>query len=410
MKKNLIVAFTLLTATLSWQCQKEDHTPGETSTLDCVESPDLCQLSQANNEFAFNIFRRLHQSDRDSNLFISPTSIATALTMTLNGAQGTTADEMRQTLTLNGLSQPAVNAAYQTLIDALPNLDHNVSVDMANSIWYRQGFPVKPPFLNTNETFFRSQVNPLDFRSPNAVNTINNWVSNKTRGLIPTIIERIPDNAVMYLINAIYFKGDWRMSFKPAETQNAPFYRTNQPEVSVKMMGFGENVTLPLYTTDTYYAVDLPYGDSVFSMTVLIPRGSNTLEDILNQLDGSSWQQIVQQLHPQEINFRMPKFSMDYEKTLNSVLSSMGMPTAFVGGAADFSGIADAELYIDEVKHKSIIEVTEKGTKAAAVTSVGIGVTSVPIIPVIRADRPFLFAIRENQAGNILFLGKLAQP
>jgi serine protease inhibitor len=400
----------LLSATLSWQCQKEDHTPGETSTLDCVESPDLCQLSQTNNEFAFNIFRRLHQSDRDSNLFISPTSIATALTMTLNGAQGTTADEMRQTLTLNGLSQPAVNAAYQTLIDALPNLDHNVSVDMANSIWYRQGFPVKPPFLNTNETFFRSQVNPLDFRSPNAVNTINNWVSNKTRGLIPTIIERIPDNAIMYLINAIYFKGDWRMSFKPAETQNAPFYRTNQPEVSVKMMGFGENVTLPLYTTDAYYAVDLPYGDSVFSMTVLIPRGSNTLEDILNQLDGSSWQQIVQQLHPQEINFRMPKFSMDYEKTLNSVLSSMGMPTAFVGGAADFSGIADAELYIDEVKHKSIIEVTEKGTKAAAVTSIGIAVTSVPIIPVIRADRPFLFAIRENQAGNILFLGKLVQP
>jgi serpin B len=317
---------------------------------------------------------------------------------------------MRQTLSLGALNQSAVHSAYQTLIDALPLLDHHVNVDMANSIWYRQGFPVKPPFLQTNETYFRSQVNALDFRSPNAVNTINNWVSNNTRGLIPSIVDRIPDNAVMYLINAIYFKGDWRMSFKPAETQDAPFYRLNQPQVSVKMMGFGETVTLPLYTSDAYYAVDLPYGDSVFSMTVLIPRGSNTVEDVLNQLNGASWQQLVQQLNPRDINFRMPRFNMTYEKTLNAVLSSMGMPTAFIGGAADFSGIADAELYIDEVKHKSIIEVTEKGTKAAAVTSVGIGVTSVPIIPDIRADRPFLFAIRENQAGNILFLGKLVQP
>ena len=410
MEKTVLMMVTLMTATLHWQCQKDDHTPGENSNLDCLESPELCQLSQANNEFAFTIFKRLHQADRDSNLFISPTSIATALTMTLHGAQGTTADEMHQTLSLGALNQSAVHSAYQTLIDALPLLDHHVNVDMANSIWYRQGFPVKPPFLQTNETYFRSQVNALDFRSPNAVNTINNWVSNNTRGLIPSIVDRIPDNAVMYLINAIYFKGDWRMSFKPAETQDAPFYRLNQPQVSVKMMGFGETVTLPLYTSDAYYAVDLPYGDSVFSMTVLIPRGSNTVEDVLNQLNGASWQQLVQQLNPREINFRMPRFNMTYEKTLNAVLSSMGMPTAFIGGAADFSGIADAELYIDEVKHKSIIEVTEKGTKAAAVTSVGIGVTSVPIIPDIRADRPFLFAIRENQAGNILFLGKLVQP
>lgn len=410
MKKTFFVILALLPALFGWQCQKEKNKPGPELSFDCAETPTVCELSKANNDFGFKIFKKLHEQDSGENLFISPTSIATALTMTLNGAQGQTADEMKSALELNGFTLDEVNAAYKVMLNTMPSLDNRVDLKMANSIWYREGFSVKPPFLDVNRDYFGSEVNALDFRDPAAKNTINGWVNNKTKGLIDKIIEEIPGNAVMYLINAIYFKGDWTRSFKEDVTQQAPFYRADNSQTPVQMMGYGETVKFPLYTSEAFYAIDLPYGDSVYSMTLLVPRGDNTAAGILPQLNGQTWQQIIAGMSVQEMDLKIPKFKMTYEKTLNQALQSLGIQTAFQPGTANFSNIAEAELYIDEVKHKAFVEVDEKGTKAAAVTSVGIGVTSVPSYPTIILDRPFLFAIRENQAGNVLFLGKLMDP
>ncbi len=410
MKKHVIIALSLASALTGWQCRQDDNSPGLELSFDCTASPQVCELSQANNDFGFKVFKKLHAYEPNKNLFISPTSIATALTMTLNGAKGQTAEEMKSTLELNGFTLEEVNAAYKVLLTTLPALDNDVDIKIANSIWYRKGFAVKPPFLDVNRQYYNSEVEALDFREPAAVNTINNWVKNKTKGLIDKILEQIPDNAVMYLINAVYFKGDWRYTFKSEETRQAPFYRVDNTQTPVDMMGFGRTMKFPLYTSPEFYAVDLPYGDSVYSMTLIVPREGHTAAGILAQLNGQTWQQIVGGMSVQEMSFQMPKFEMSYEKNLNRTLQELGMPKAFVPGAANFTDIADTDLYIDEVKHKSFIKVNEKGTKAAAVTSVSIGVTSTPSYPTIILDKPFLFAIRENQAGNILFLGKMMNP
>ena len=330
--------------------------------------------------------------------------------MALQGAQGATASEIQETLELQGFSIQEINDAYKVMLQTLPALDNQVKLRIANSIWYRQGFAVKPPFLEANNQYYLSEVFSVDCRSPNAIPAINGWVNQKTDGLIPNILEQIPDNAVMYILNAIYFKGDWTHQFKEELTAEAPFYKINNGQTTVDMMQFGETKKLPLYTTDNYYVVDLPYGDSVFSMTLLVPRGNFTVADMVAQLDASTWQQMLANLEVQEMELKMPTFEMKWEKTLNSVLKDLGIQEAFIPGGANFNGIADADLYIDEVKHKAFIKVDEKGSKAAAVTSIGIGVTSVPVYPVIVLDKPFLFAIRENQAGNILFLGKMMNP
>ncbi|MBX2930098.1 MAG: serpin family protein [Saprospiraceae bacterium] len=409
--KNIALALIAVMTTLTgWKCQQENINAGPELTFDCQESPVVCDVSRANNNFGFKIFKKLHEHAPADNIFMSPSSIATALTMTLNGAQGPTADEMKSTLELNGFNLEEVNASYKVLLTTLPALDNRLNLQIANSIWYRKGFPVKQPFLTLNRDYFDSEVTPLDFRDPGAKDIINQWVDQKTNGLIETIVDEIPDNAIMYLINAIYFKGPWRKSFKPEETTQWPFHLADNNQVNVDMMGYGGTVKFPLYITDAYYAVDLPYADSVYSMTLIVPRGNNTIANIMAQLNGQSWEQILAGMTVQEMELRMPKFQMTYDKKLNTALQELGMGRAFTAGGADFSNIADAELSISEVKHKAFVEVTEQGTEAAAVTSVGIVVTSLPSYPTIVLDRPFLFAIRENQAGNVLFLGKMMNP
>jgi serine protease inhibitor len=412
MKKNLFaLPLVLLASLLIWQCQLEDGpSPQNNLTFDCQKSPAVCTLGQANNDFGFKIFQKLHSHDPAENLFISPTSIATALTMALNGAQGETAAEMKRMLELNNLSLEEVNAAYQAMLPTLPALDYQVDLNIANSLWYRRDFPVKQSFLDLNQEYFKSQVSPLDFDDPAAKDIINGWVDNQTKGLINSIVDEIPQEAIMYLINAIYFKGNWRKSFDPEKTYSAPFVRNDASEVPVQMMDFGGTVSLPLYVAERCYVVDLAYGDSVYSMTLIVPREGYTVADVISQLDGQSWKQWLAGLEVQELLLQMPKFKMEYEQNLNRALQELGMTSAFNPRMADFSNIAEAELSISQVRHKSFVEVDEQGTKAAAVTSIEIVLTSLPSYPTIILNRPFLFAIRENQAGNVLFLGKMMDP
>jgi len=331
------------------------------------------------------------------------------LSMTLNGAAGDTKTAMQQTMRLSDWEIQQLNSAWSCLLEVLPQLDADVDVNIANSIWYKQGFTVRQEFLDANTQNYNSEVAALNFGDPAALTTINGWVDQKTNGLIETILDEIPANAVMYLINAIYFKGAWRKEFDPEYTTDATFHLEDGSQQPIKMMTHGQT-TLPYFTTSTFDAVDLAYADSIYSMSIFLPKAGVSVNDLANILSESNWNTWLDSFQSQEMFFSMPKFKMEYKEKLNRSLTQMGMGIAF-GSNADFSGInGTGGLYIDEAIHKSFIEVNEEGTEAAAVTSIGIVETSMPSIPIFYADRPFLFAIRENKTGSILFFGKLMDP
>ncbi len=416
MKSSCLKWCLLFSALVFWQCSKEEIVtdpepgPGMIETLDCMQAPELCQLSLANNTFGIHIFRALHERDPRKNIFISPFSISTALAMTLNGAAGQTRDDMQQTMQLGDMEMATVNTAYQGLLTALPALDPEVDVLPANSIWYRNGYPVEEAFLDVNREYFFSEVNALDFTEPAAKDLINGWVDAKTNGLINKIIDEVPGNIVMYLINAIYFKGAWAKAFNPDDTYDTSFYLATGGETQVKMMSFG-GVRLPYFATPEFHSVELDYGDEVFSMNIFLPKENVTMDAAVAALETFDWATFNDSYRSDSILFSMPRFKMEYEKTINEELIALGMGKAFMPGSADFSRIsAGGGLYIDEVKHKAIIEVNEEGTEAAAVTSIGVVVTSVPTVPNVMVNRPFLFVIREKATNGILFIGKVMNP
>lgn len=408
--KSIFHFILLLLIMTVWSCDNNNSPqPRKIIDLDCGDHQEVCDLNAATAQFGLSVMQRLHQNEPDDNIIISPVSIATALSMTTNGARNTTHEEMMTTMKVGTWPQETLNAAYQDFLTTVPEVDPKVTLNIANSIWYREGFPVKQDFIDANQTFYQSEVNALDFNNPNAADEINNWVDDKTEGLIDKIIESISGDMVMYLINAVYFKGAWLQKFDADKTENRPFHLADGSQVSVKMMSHGKT-TLPYTATNDFQAVDLAYGDSVYSMTVVLPNQGVSMDDIISGFDDTFWQEQQWQLYPREVLFSMPKFKLKYEAKLNEVLADLGMPTAFMGGVADFRDIADAQLSISEVKHKTFIEVNEEGTEAAAVTSVGIEVTSVPQIPEVIVDRPFLLVIRENRLGSVLFVGKVMNP
>ena len=368
------------------------------------------QVVDADNAFGLTLLRSTVDTEGASkNVFLSPLSVSMALGMTLNGARGETRAAMEAALEKQDLSPTEINDAYRGLIDLLEGLDPNVEVALANSIWYRKGLPVRHAFIDTNRTHFDAEVAGLDFSAPAASEQINGWVDDETRGNISEIVpSRIPPHIVMYLINATYFKGQWRDQFDPSNTAPEPFHRGDGSTVSVPMMEKTEDVVHPTYQTDQFRAVDIAYGDSLYSMTVLLPHEDASVQSVVDSLDAETWRKVTEGLAPQSLSrLQMPKFTLRYEKTLNDVLTDLGMGVAFTK-RANFRDIADLSLAIDEVKHKTFLQVDEEGTEASAATSVGIEITSAP--PSFVVDRPFVVAIRENHSGTILFIGTVMDP
>jgi serpin B len=406
MKSGLIPLTSLLLASCA---------SGPTPPLGPIDLPrDLDSNEQvvieAGNEFAFDLFGALARSQPDSNVFVSPISVSMALGMAVNGAEGETYQQMVETLSLSTLTLDQINSSYQGLIDLLLDLDPSVETNVANSVWIREDFPVEDTFLEVNRRFFHATAQTLDFESPDAPPTINDWVRRETRGRIPAIIDRIPDYYVMFLINAVYFKGQWTEPFDPEATRREAFHLREGSTRTVRMMRHTEG-RFPFAATPDYMAVELPYGGEAFAMTIVVPREGMKLEEIVATMDAAAWRDLVSRLEIERVGVALPRFRLEYEKKLNDVLKSLGMELPFEGGFADFSKIhrdLGRDLYIDEVKHKTFVEVDEEGTEAAGATSVGIGIVSMP--PQVVADRPFLFAIRERLTGTILFIGQFVSP
>lgn len=360
----------------------------------------------AGNSFGFELLQRVLAEKPTESVFLSPFSASMALGMTMNGADGETFQGMREALRFGNLSEAEINASYRGLLDLLRELDQGVQVEVANAIWYREGLPIRADFRDRVTTHFDARVQGLDFSSPTASTTINQWVKDATRGNIEKMVEgQIPGMMVALLMNAIYFEADWREPFDRNLTRTAPFQLENGSTVDVQLMNRTD--TVRAHVTDRFAAADLPYGGGAYSMTVVVPRGDHTIHDLVSWLSPSWWNELTSSFQVGRATVSLPRFELEWEGILNGSLEAMGMEAAFDPGTADFSRMFQGGgPWIDQVKQKSFVRVDEEGTVAAAVTSVTMP-TSLP--PEIRADRPFLFAIRERLSGTILFLGAMVE-
>jgi serine protease inhibitor len=386
---------------------------------DVAELPDLRSLSPAerqvvgsSNAFAFDLLARVTQADAGQNVFVSPFSVSSALAMTANGAAGETKDAIMEALRLDGLSDDEMNVAYRDLVKFLFNLDRKVVLEVANSNWYRQEYSIKPAFRQVLADYYDAEIRAADFSDPATVGRINDWIEEKTHDKIRDMLDAIPANAVMYLINAIYFKADWTYRFDEKQTRPALFYVEGGVPVNADLM-HSKGVKTQHYWSDRVRLVDLPYGNGQFRMTVLLPEGGATLQQLIDELDSERFEQFLSQADSLTAEVYLPKFRLEYKTELRDVLSDMGMGIAFTADA-DLSDlfVEALDLYISRVLHQSFVEVNEKGSEAAAATIVEIRETSTGggSPPVIRIDRPFVFLIREQHSNTILFAGKMLNP
>ena len=360
------------------------------------------------NAFTFDLLRAVRKHSKDANVFISPLSVSMALNMTLNGAVGATADEMRTALREAGYTTADINAYSRELREALLRADPKTTIGIANSIWYRQGATIKAPFLEANRTYYDAEVEALDFTSPTAVSTINGWCARKTNNRIKKILGEIPSNAFMYLINAVYFKGTWTTRFEKKHTFSTDFHRADGSTQKVQMMNLKD--TFRCASSDVCDYLEMDYGNHAFSMVVMLPKDGKTTRDVIAAMDGKKWAEAMQSLTLEEIHVFLPRFKAECEyKMHKQILPEMGMKLPFNPEQADLSGMADvAGLCISSVIHKTFVQVDEEGTEAAAVTSVGVEVGSNES-PFFIVDRPFIFAIREKSTGVILFVGEIGE-
>jgi len=404
----LLSAASILVASA---CSRDMSTdPGKVNVRDLTQGEQ--RLTNAGEQFGISMFKTIAATD-ESNIFISPLSISMALGMTLNGAAGETESAMRRTLGFGDMDRAAINEGYAGLIKLLTSIDGTVQFEIANSIWADAKFQVEPAFIDVNKSFFDALIKAIDFRAAGAPDQINAWVDEKTHGKIAKIIDSIDAQTRMYLINAVYFKGIWTYEFNKSDTREDVFQTGDSVSIRVPFMN-QTNDSFDYFDNDLMQAIDLPYGNGQFRMTVLLPHSGKSTDDLLQQLTTQTWAEWMHSFVRQKGTLKLPKFKIEYQKSLVETLASLGMGAAF-SDRADFSGISKTgPLAITDVLHKTYVDVYEEGTEAAAVTAVSIGVTSIGGGGIsgfyMSVDKPFLFAIREKSSGAILFIGRINNP
>ncbi len=409
MRKNIILPILiLLVAAITTSCENTEPVKKDPDKI--ILNYKSEQILEADQQFAFELFGKINALSEEDNIMISPLSVSYALGMTMNGAAETTLDAFYDVLHFGDLTKLEVNESYKDLMDQLVHLDNKVQFSIANSIWYKLGYYVLDEFIATNHTYFDAAVRELDFSDPQAVDIINGWIEEKTNDKIKDMLDYIPSNAVMYLINAIYFNATWKYEFDKSQTSEGPFYINEAGFTTADFMKVkgAFNYTV----NEDFSAVEMPYGDSTFSMVVMLPSGERTTNDLISQMDHSQWNTWFENSAVRNVQIELPKFKYGFKALLNDPLIDLGLEIAF-SGEANFSRITPgANLYISRVIHQTFIDVQEEGTEAAAATIVEIRETSAggDSTPIFRADKPFLYVIKENSTGAFLFMGKVGKP
>ncbi|HSH46525.1 MAG TPA: serpin family protein [Longimicrobiales bacterium] len=412
---------TLLGAVALTACE-EPAAPGPAPVLTelprALEAAEV-RVIQGSNAFAFDLLREVVAEDTAANTFISPLSASMALGMAMNGAEGETWGEMRDALGFQGMEEPEINAAYRGLIDLLLGLDPGVEFAVGNSAWVDDGAAFLPDYLARLEEFFDAEARSLDLQDPASLDVINDWVATRTRDRIPRLLEGLPQEVVAVLVNAIYFKGDWREQFDRDRTSTAPFTRDDGTTVQVDMMS-GQVGYRAVVGSDGARAVELPYGRDAFTAVAVLPPAGQPLDAWLARLDAATWLELVMGLDEQApldedsgergtgVTVRLPKLELEWDSSLKAALKRLGMEAPF-SDLADFSRMnGHGGLAISDVIQGTFLKVDEEGTEAAAATAVIVGITSAA--PTYTFDRPYLFVIRERLTGTILFMGAIGDP
>lgn len=370
------------------------------------------EVVTAQNTFGLKLFKELLQQDQDDgNKLISPLSIHMDFCMAYNGASGKTKDEMGRALEVADVPVSLLNSVNNTLINGLPAVDPKVAIHVANSIWYRNtGAQPLPGFIQSVSDAYEAQIAGLDFNDPATLKKINSWVSEKTKRKIDKIIDKIDSDDIMYLVNAVYFKGRWKMKFDGKQTKNRAFYKAGNLAVQTPFMT--QTAALRYAGNQSMQIVELPYGSGSYSMYIILPGQDLTPESLVSSFDENILKNTLASLDSTVITVYLPKWKSTYEiKDMKPLLWSLGMEEAFSAGNADFSQMYDPGVgaYISKALHKTFIAVDEEGTEAAAVTSIGMTTTSTGML-VMDINRPFLYLIAERQTGSVLFLGEVNDP
>lgn len=383
------------------------QTPIENKLVFSEEDFDQ-QVVTNNNQFGFELLKNLKE-DEDENILISPLSISIALAMTVNGADGETKEAMLEALSQQGVSIEQINQSFQALINILQYSDKEVELSIANSLWGREDKSFFDQFIETNELYYDANLTALDFQHPSASKTINNWVKEKTRGKIEDIVdEDIDPNTVLFLINAIYFYGDWEVPFPEGRTNERPFYDKDGHENLIPMMANEDSYDY--FENELLQAIRLPYGEGRIAMDIFLPHGH--IDHLLEQLTIENWLTWQNSFQKRSGYIEMPRFTFEYEKSLVDTLKLLGMEIAFDEQRANFGKMAQIppNLYISDVRHKTFIDVNEKGTEAAAVTSVEVRGESAPMHDFeIRINRPFLYVIHDTVTETVMFIGTIEE-
>lgn len=393
-------------------CEKPDIVP-ITKDLPAPMKIELrseeVRLVKTDQQFAFEFFSNVFDEEakgEDQSFMVSPFSLSMALAMTWNGAAGETKTTMQQTLKMESYSDNDINGYYKKLKDALLKTDPSTQLSIANAIFTNKFVTILPGFIKTNTHYYDATVQPVDFSLPTTKDIINQWAADNTNNLIKEVIDKTKADDLMYLLNAIYFKGIWMTKFNAKNTSEKVFTTENGTKQTANMMCQTAKFN---YTEDeTMQVVQLPYGNHAFNMLVLLPKSGKKQADVVSALQNKEyWGKIRAALHEHEVEVYLPKFKTQYSKKLNEVLTNMGMGLAF-SDAADFSRMSVFPAKITFVKQDAYISTDEQGTEAAAVTTIGLELTSMPATPqkvVFNANKPFIYLIQENSTGAILFMG-----
>lgn len=370
-------------------------------------TPSEHDVLAASNAFSFALWRTINDTSGSANVFVSPLSVSFALGMTLNGADGRTYDEMRSALQYGATPLAAIDSGYKSLIALLGSLDPATTISIANAIFYKTGIPFNQRFLNDAATWFDAEVKPQNFDDQKAtLDAVNGWASRKTNGKIPKLLDDYDPRMVMFLLDAIYFKGSWRDRFDPALTSTETFHAADGDQSKPLMHRQGH---MAYAETNTFQAVDLPYGDSAFTMTVILPKPGNPVDSVAATLTPDTWRSLSASYGNRLVDLSLPKVTLSWKRALIPDMQALGMRLAFTD-AADFSRMTtNYPVEISLLQQNSFVAIDEDGTEAAAVTIVGVVPTSAPVAVTMRVDRPFIFVIRERLSGTVLFMGKIVK-
>lgn len=415
MLMNKLIVFPLLiTALLLSGCGgNEDNEHQGNFGASNVDDHHFKEVVRSNNQLGFQLMNEI-EADENGNIFISPTSLSMALSMVYNGADGTTKEEIASVLGAESVELDAWNEKNAALFSALNRDEDQIDLHMANSIWLQDHYHFQQEFAQKTSDYYAAQQEEINFQSGDAAKRINDWVEAATNDKIKDMVEEpLNPDLVAILINALYFKGEWKYEFDENQTEDRPFYLTDGSTEEVPLMSLKEE--LPYVEKDDFQAVALPYGDEeTMSMHVVLPKEDTDLDVLRESLTNENWEAFTTQFQESKGTVLLPKFELEYEVILNDTLYELGMETAFDRNAANFSHMIeqDDSIWIDQVKQKTFIEVNEEGTEAAAATSIEMETTSAPAADpfYMEVNRPFFFTLTDKETGSILFMGEISNP